>query len=184
MDDDIQKFIEDLHQISAEAKSVFGNLSDEQINWKPNAESWSIGQCFEHLVVTNKMEFRAIEKAVRGEHTQTVWEKMPILPTIFGKFLLKMVNPESTRKFKAPKNFRPSQSEVSSKILEEYFEISEKAVGFMKASKNLDTAKMIITSPIPRITYSLFVAYKTIALHDRRHFNQSKRVLQTQGFPK
>lgn len=184
MKDDIPKFIEDLRQISAEAKNVFGGLRGGQLNWKPSAESWSVGQCFDHLVVTNKMELRAIEKAVRrGEHTQSFWERMPILPTVFGKFLLKMVDPDSAKKFKAPKNFRPSQSDVNPQILLEYFETTEKVIEFMQASGNLDTKKMIITSPIPRITYSLFVAFKTIPLHDRRHFNQAKRVLETEGFP-
>lgn len=184
MNDDIPKFIEDLWQISAEAKNVFGGLSGGQFNWKPSAETWSVGQCFEHLVVTNKMELRAIEKAVRrGEHTRTFWEKVPVLPIVFGKFLLKMVDPENAKKFKAPKKFRPSQSDVDPQILGEYFETIEKVIEFMRASEKLDTKKMIITSPIPRITYSLFVAYKTIALHDRRHFNQAKRVLETDGFP-
>ncbi len=184
MKDDIPKLIEDLRQISAEAKSIFGGLSGEQINWKPSAENWSVGQCFDHLVVTNKMELRAIEKAVRGEHTQTFWERLPILPTVFGKFLLKMVDPENAKKFKAPKNFCPSQSEVNPQILREYFETTEKVIELMQASDKFDTKKMIITSPIPRITYSLFVAFKTIPLHDRRHFRQAKRVLETEGFPR
>ncbi len=184
MKEDIPKFIEDLRQISAEAKNIFGGLSGGQINWKPSSESWSVGQCFDHLVVTNKMELRAIEKAVRGEHTQTFWERLPLLPTVFGKLLLKMVDPESAKKFKAPKNFRPSQSDVDPQILEEYFETTAKVIEFMGAGKNIDTKKMIITSPIPRITYSLFVAYQTIALHDRRHFNQAKRVFEMEGFPR
>ncbi len=172
--------ISELNQISEDTKKTFGNLSFEQINWKSSAESWSIGQCFEHLIVTNKMEMIAIEKALQGEHTKSIWERMPILPSVFGKLLIKMVNPKSTRKFKAPKNFRPVQSSIKPQIIDEYIETSNKIISLMKASQNLDISKMIITSPIPRISYSLFDAYKVIALHDRRHFLQAERVLKIQ----
>jgi hypothetical protein len=184
MSGDIPKFIEELRQISAEAKNACGALSAEQLNWKAAADKWSIGQCFDHLIVTNKMELRAIEKAVGGAHTQSFWEKLPVLPTVFGRLLLGMVDPQNAKKFKAPKNFRPARSDVRPEILEEYFETTERVIELMRASEKLDTKNMIITSPIPRITYSLFTAYKALALHDRRHFNQAKSVMETDGFPR
>ena len=179
----MNEIISELETISADTQRTFGELSSEQLNWKPNAESWGIGQCFEHLIVTNKLEMIAIEKALRGEHTKTVWERLPVLPKIFGSILIKAVNPESKKKFKAPKNFRPVLSNISRQILDDYVKTAQQIIGFIKACKDLDSKKMIITSPIPRIAYCLYDAFKVISLHDRRHFRQAKRVTEAEGFP-
>ena len=54
---EFSNLIADAETISEKVGSTFGKLSAEQINWKPNAKSWSIGQCFEHLIVTNELYF-------------------------------------------------------------------------------------------------------------------------------
>ena len=40
----------DIHNV---VLSLAEDLSDEQLNWKPRPESWSVGQCLDHLAVIN-----------------------------------------------------------------------------------------------------------------------------------
>jgi hypothetical protein len=55
----------------------------------------------------------------------------------------------------------------------------------MKGTLGMPLEKIIVTSPVASvITYSLMDAYTIMALHNRRHFNQAKRVMETGGFPK
>lgn len=177
--------IAELESIVSEVENEFGGMSDEQFNWKPNPKSWSIGQCLDHLVITNKKEIHNIEKAVNGEHTRTFWERAPWLPGFLGRFLIKTIDPANLKKNKAPKSFQPSQSEVDKSIIGVYTSTSESIRGFMKACENEDTEKMIITSPVASFaTYSLHDAFKIVVLHDSRHFNQAKRVMENAGFPK
>ena len=37
------------------ANEQFSRLSENQINWKPSKEKWSIGECVDHLVVMHKL---------------------------------------------------------------------------------------------------------------------------------
>jgi hypothetical protein len=54
----------------------------------------------------------------------------------------------------------------------------------MKASKHLDLEKIIITSPaVSAVTYSLMDAYRVIAVHEARHFQQARRVTEDATFP-
>jgi len=46
IDDITQKFIES-----------FGELSSEQMNWKPDPNTWSIAQNIDHLIVINTYYF-------------------------------------------------------------------------------------------------------------------------------
>ena len=48
--------------VAEEAKRTFGPLSAEQINWKPGEAEWSIGQCFDHLIISNRPYFTIIEE--------------------------------------------------------------------------------------------------------------------------
>jgi hypothetical protein len=54
-----------------------------------------------------------------------------------------------------------------------------------KLPPDLDPAKTIVTSPLMGlVTYSLDDCYTILAVHGPRHFNQAKRVMETDGFPK
>ena len=185
MNGELDNFVSELKKISDDAQKTFGNLSAEQINWKPSAESWSVGQCFEHLNVSNEGILSKVEQIVQNKYQKTFWEHLPFLPNFFGGFILKATNPENTDKRKAPGVFRPARSEVGAKIIEEFAENQKRAISLIKATENLNLAKTIITSPVAKfVTYSLQDAYKIIVTHERRHFQQAEKVLQTQGFPK
>ena len=68
--------------VAEEAKRTFGPLSAEQINWKPGEAEWSIGQCFDHLIISNRPYFTIIEEIGRGHRRQSGWERMPLLPRL------------------------------------------------------------------------------------------------------
>ena len=65
MSSSLAGLIEELETIAERVDKTFGGLSNEQIIWKQNAGSWSIGQCLEHLIITNRLEFPAIENPPR-----------------------------------------------------------------------------------------------------------------------
>ena len=184
MSEECEKLISDLKEIASEAQKIFGNLTSDQINWKPSAESWSIGQCFEHLIVTNETEFPEIERVIKGEHRNPFWGKVPFLTDFWGRFVLKAVAPENTKKTKNPKVFSPSASAVDASIISRFAEHQDKIAGFITATKDLDLTKIIITSPVaPIVTYRLSDAYKIVVSHEWRHFRQAERVMQAPGFP-
>src|SRR5262249_14886313 len=73
--------------IAEETKRVFGGLSGEQVNWKPGVGEWSIGQCFDHLVLSNHPYVRVFEEILAGQRRSRVWERVPLLPHLFGRLL-------------------------------------------------------------------------------------------------
>ena len=53
-DRDLPTILAEASCVADETKRVFGRLSAEQINWKPSEREWSIGQCFDHLIISNR----------------------------------------------------------------------------------------------------------------------------------
>ena len=180
---DLANLIAEANRVASDTKPTFGHLTASQLNWKPSADRWSVAQCFDHLLTTNKGYFPIIESVLAGKK-QTFWESMPVLPGLAGKLLIKSLDPASTRKLKAPKRFEPAQSDVSSSVISDFIDQQEKLIEKMRATQHLDLEKIIITSPAAAaITYSMMDAYRIIVVHEQRHFQQAKRVAEERGFP-
>ena len=185
MTSEIDGFIAVAESIAVNVDQAFGSLDGERLNWKPDARSWSIGQCLEHLIITNKLEFPAIEKALQADYRNPFWSKMPFLPVIFGKSAIYLFSPENSRKIRAPKRFQPAQSRIDAAIVKDFVAHQQEVTGLFEKSRNLDLGKIKIVSPVTDlITYSLHDAYKVLMVHEERHFRQAERVLKNSNFPK
>lgn len=183
MNPDLKGFIAAAESVGRDARTMFGNLNERQLNWQPNAKSWSVGLCLEHLIKTNNQILASIQPRVSGDYQTTIFERLAIGSTFFGKFILKASQPENKRKNKAPKVFAPT-NQISANVVARFTENQEKVVALMQASEKLDLEKTIITSPVARfVTYSLWYAYKIIVTHERRHFAQAACVMKNPDFP-
>ena len=184
-DDGLSNLIAAADNIAAEAQQTFGDLTVQQLTWKPNAESWGIGQCFDHLMTANESYFPIIEQIIKGEKPRTFWESLPVLPTFFGWMLIKYLSPESTKKLKAPDVFKPSSSDIDPNIINNFVRQQNQLTFLMKQTAGLDLRRTKITSPALRfVTYSLMDCYTIIVVHEKRHSQQARRVLNAEGFPK
>jgi len=181
---DLATVIAAANNVAAEAKSAFGNLTAAQLNWKPSPERWSVAQCFDHLLTSNKGYPPIIDSVLAGRK-RAFWESMPLLPGLGGKLLIKSLDPASTRKMKAPKPFQPAQSDIAATVIDDFVEQQSKIVEKMKATQHLDLEKIVITSPaLAVITYTLMDAYRIIVVHEARHLQQAKRVTEEATFPR
>lgn len=180
----MENFIADFKQIAKDTKQTFGNLSAEQLNWKPRADAWSVGQCFDHLIKSND-EFNPQFQAIAGgNRKQTFWENYSPLTGFFSNFLLKSLKNDA-RKFKAPSKAIVPPSDISADIIERFVKQQDEICEWIKKFENVDLQKTVVTSPFMKLmTYSLDKTFEIAAEHEKRHFRQAERVMQTDGFPK
>ena len=134
-----------------EAQTCFGNLTVEQLNWKPGTDQWSVAQCFDHLVTAHGAYVPIIESVLSGKKKRTFWESVPFLPSLWGRFLVNGVAPESKRKLKAPKVLRPESSNIDEGIISRFIEQQNQIINYMKATQNMDLEKIIITSSVANV---------------------------------
>jgi len=170
--------------VTDETRRAFSQLTAEQINWKPSEGEWSIGQCFDHLIISNRPYFTIIEEIRKGKRHQRAWERVPLLPRFFGRLLITTLRPDSGRKVKARPAFYPSTSDLSGGIIKNFIEQQDRLLHLMEATRGLNLDGITITSPVVRfITYSLMDAYRIVVVHEQNHFVQAKRVTEVPGFP-
>lgn len=174
----------ELQSISADALKTFGELSAEQINWKPSAEGWSVGQCFEHLIKSNELFYDELDKIASGTRKNSLLETFSPLSGLFGNILINSLKKDS-RKLKAPIQKIVPPSEIDAHIVEIFAAHQAELIGKIKRTEAADWKKTKVTSPFLKIaTYSLANGYQVIIEHEKRHVRQAKRILETENFPK
>jgi hypothetical protein len=184
MSSDLESVVSQADAIANDAQKVFGGLTKEQLNWKPSPERWSVAQCFAHLITSNSGYLPIIDSVLKKQKQSSTWQKLPFLPGIWAKLLIKSLDPKQARKLKAPKKFEPAQSDVSPTIIADFVAQQSKIIEKMRATSHLNLEKIVITSPAANfVAYSLMDAYRIIVVHERRHFQQAQRVTQESAFP-
>jgi DinB superfamily len=183
-DTGLELLISQTDHIAEETDSTFGHLSSAQLNWKAAAGRWSIAQCFDHLLTTNRSYFPMFEQVLQGQRKASLLERVPMLPSMWGKLAIKSLDPKATRKLKAPKDIQPSSSDLGKQVLQDFVTQQKQIVDYMTGMKDFDLNRIVVTSPILAImTYSLMDAFKIIVVHERRHLIQAKNVANDDRFP-
>jgi len=186
MDERISRILSELRKVADDARAAFGSLSAAQLNWKPAEKSWSIAQCFDHLITTHSLYFPLFERLGKGDTASSSWEKHSPLSGFFGRFLIKSMRPENLKKMKTTSKAEPSSSEIGADIVERFAEHQDKLIAAIKKlPSDIDPTKQMVTSPLLSIvTYSLDDTFTILVVHCQRHFGQAKRVTEYEGFPK
>ena len=175
--------IGELEKITEDFRAAFGSLTNEQLNWKPVAESWSIAQCVDHLIRSNDEVQPAINAKLAGGKNSFLESWSP-LTGFFGGFLKNSLMKDS-RKFKAPSKSIVPPSEIEAGIIDRFAENQKAVIHSINAMEKLDLDKTVITSPFVRVmTYRLSDGLGILVEHEKRHFRQATRVVASDGFPK
>ena len=181
----LSQIFDEAEAIAGDAKTLFGHLNSQQLNWKPSADSWSVAQCLDHLISINREYYAVFDRIVNGGYRKTLLHRMPFLPAVFGRLMVKALSPNSHQKFKAPVAAQPSSSAIDPQIVQRFMAHQRETLAKMRSLENRDPAETIITSPFASVVvYSLLDAFRLIVAHERRHFAQAQRVMETDGFPR
>ena len=181
----IAMIVAEAEKNNATADELVRGLTEEQLNWKPDAKQWSIAQCLEHLAVTSRQFSSYFKQLIEGARLK--WPTngaIPYRPSLVGGWLIKQVVPETTRKISAPKVFRPSDSSFIHDPLGLFLKQQQEFVRFVRESEGVDYNRARLRSPVtPLMRYSLADAFVVTIVHGQRHLAQANRVKAMPNFP-
>ena len=110
----------ELTAIARDAQSAFGALDERQLNWRPDATRWSVAQCLDICSTPTARCSRGSTPRWMTSRPRTVWQRLPVLPRVFGRMLITSQMPEATRKFTAPRKADPASSAIDAGIVERF----------------------------------------------------------------
>jgi hypothetical protein len=173
-----------LDDMARDTQATFGHLAVQQLNWRPDATRWSVAQCFEHLLTANQLMVRHAQDALSEAHRRTLWQRLPFLPSVFGRMLIRSQAPGGRRKFAASSRAQPSMSDIGGDIIQRVVEQHHGAVEWIATLDERAAARTIMASPfVAVVIYNVLDGCRLLLAHDRRHFEQARRVTLSPGFP-
>ena len=169
------RLIGELHAADQRASAIAKTLDVTQLNWRARADTWSIGQCLEHLRVTNEVYLGAIAEALAEQPPAVVQE---IRPAAFGRwFIRNYIEPSpSTKRARAPKKIAPA-ARVGPEILEQFLRSNDNARKVVGRAGGYDVNRIRFRNPfIPVIRFTVGTGLEILVRHQRRHLLQAEGI--------
>ena len=176
------RLISELNAADERATALAKTLTPRQLNWTPSPGVWSVGQCLEHLYVSNEVYCEPISNSLVGHPLSMVQD---ITPGWFGQwFIRNYIEPSpGTKRRRAPKKVRPG-AQVEPSILDRFLASNRRARDLVHRARNYDVNRIRFKNPfIPVIRFTVGTGLEILLKHQRRHLLQAERIRESLEFP-
>jgi hypothetical protein len=169
--------IRELADLSAKYAAEFSDLSPAEGDLKPAEKVWSINECLDHIIQSNGSYHKVLDAVAQKRNRRSAWSRVPFLPTFWGKMVLKAVSPDTKGKSKTFPAFMPLSSSYGRNLTSEVSAANAQLAEKLKGIREEDLDTQIVTSPAgPFVTFSVRACITILVEHEKRHFNQAKRL--------
>ncbi len=168
-----------------QARAMEARLSAEQVAWEPPEGGWSVGQCFEHLVVSAALYQARMRTALaRARAASDPPSLSRYRPTLVGRMLVRAMSPASRRRLKTPRVFAPPPT-AREGVIEAFVARHEELRRQLDDAVGVNINRYKVTSPAIRLfRLNLGDAFRLLVVHAQRHLNQAARVTEHPEFPR
>ena len=170
-------WIDEIEELTGLYRARFGNLDADELNWKPAPDAWSVGQVLDHLIRTNESYFPLLEGARADDYRPPLHGRLGFVARFLGRLILKAVRPEATRKVRTMPAWEPTESDVSSDVVERFVRHQGELADVVRGAADLVERGVVIPSPASRLlVYDVGSAFDILVAHERRHLGQATEV--------
>jgi hypothetical protein len=173
-----------LKQVQQKIEANFGQLSEEQLNWKPDEKTWSIAEIIDHLNVTTKLYYSVFDDIKNNTLKTNFWMKIPFWKKLVTNALIRVVDPETKRKTTTSPPFEPTKSSYTAEIVNEFAKTQSQLIIYIHELDGYDHANIVVASPLnAAFVYNLSDTFTILWKHQVRHLNQAKTLMSRDEFP-
>ena len=177
------RLIAELNAADGRARELATGLNPEQLNWQPQPGAWSIGQCLEHLCITNELYLPPILASLAGKQLSPVQD---ITPGAFARwFIRSYIEPSpQTKHARAPKKITPG-TRVEPSVLDRFLRSNQTLRELIDRARDYDVNHIRFPNPfIPLLRFTVGTGLEVVSGHQRRHLLQAERAKQSSSFPR
>src|ERR1051325_2858632 len=127
-----------------EAKRLTNGLSDDQFNWHPAPDRWSIAQIIDHLNIVARLTLPRLEEAISlapNTDSRKVWK-----PTFMERLFISMLGPNTKFKSPVPPPFVPGSGGQLANSMAEFEDLHRRLSACVDKSAGLDLKRIKATS--------------------------------------
>jgi DinB superfamily len=176
------RLIAELNAADQKANELVIGLDSKQLNWQPGPVAWSVGQCLEHLCITNEVYLPALSNSFAGKPVSAVQD---ITPGRFARwFISNYIEPSPESKHaRALKKVVPG-ARVELSVLDRFLRSNLAVRELVRHARDYNVNSIRFRNPfIPVLRFTVGTGLEIISGHERRHLFQAERVKRSSGFP-
>lgn len=154
-------------------------LTDEQWNFKQNDERWSVAECTEHIVRSQRALFDAAKQAMAAPENPE-WAEKTATKNDFIRRVMPNRNPGGAGGAQAPQEIRPTEHWSRQHAIEEFYKIHGEVRAYIE-TMDREIKNHTFEHPFP--VFGTLNAYDWliyVPLHTVRH---SKQIIEVQSDP-
>jgi hypothetical protein len=177
------RLLAELNASDQRAVALAQPLNLQQLNWQPGPGQWSIGQCLEHLAVTNEVYGAAISEALAAAPQGFTGE---IHPGWFARYFIReyIAPSEKQTRHKAPPKIRVT-ADVDAQILQRFLDTNRVTRRLVERAHSVDVNRVRFKNPfVFWIRFTVGTGFEILSKHEQRHLLQAERVRSADGFPR
>ncbi len=177
-DEDRKKAVDHLENTRDEMSKILKGLSEAQLNFKAEEDSWSIAECAEHLAISENAFAGLIQKTLASGPNPALKDSVKFK----DDQLLGLISDRS-KKVKTREPFEPTGKFGSHEgTVKAFMDKREEHINYMKTTE--DDLRNHFNSDLPFGTVDGVQVILFISGHTERHLNQMKEVMEHKLFPK
>lgn len=161
-------------------RSLTGDLTDDQFNWRPGEERWSVAECIDHLVMLGTLMNKNIDLGIAQAEERDLRSDGPFKYGALGNIFVRAAGSSEKarkRKLKAPRIYTPTSNHTLSRLTAAFDELQLEFLTRVQRANGLDLARVKVPSPATRlIRLSLGQWFALLAGHQERHLAQAQEV--------
>jgi hypothetical protein len=159
---------------------MLADLPRELAGRRPDPTSWSVAECLAHLTLTTDAYVPAIREALAdGRRQNLLSSRQSFRMELPARLLAWWLEPPYRLKSRTPAAFVPASSDPT-EALPEFLQRQQRLFPLLAEANGLAIDRLRIASPFARqIRYSVYSAFRLIAVHQRRHLWQAEQVARS-----
>jgi hypothetical protein len=182
---EVQDYYRQFEAIKADALCLLVDLTEDEFNWDPGSNRWSIAQCIDHLVVTGNSSVLNIHPAIDEARSKGLFSRGPFRYGMIEKWFVRQMEPPVNTKFKAPKAYEPGLTQDYVRTVAEFYKLQEEFLRCAEEADGLDLSRIKVINAVTcwfRLSLGQELAFD--AAHERRHLRQAHLVREAPDFPR
>jgi hypothetical protein len=176
------ELIEMLDTSARDFLALIDDATEEQWKWKPKPDRWSIGECAEHILLSERMLYQTALDALASP-ADPEWATKTAGKAEFIKKVMPNRNPGGTGGAQAPQEIRPVGGLTKEETVRRFNESRAEIKAFVE-KLDAPAKQHIVMHPFP--VFGALNAYDWliyVPLHTVRHSRQITEVQETAGYP-
>ncbi len=166
------------NETTAELEKQVAGLSEAQLQFKPAPDKWSISQCLEHIIRSERMIFDMAKKGLDQDPQPERRKEIKLTDDN-----LKNALTDRSHKYQAPKELQPEGIYKDVKTaLTDFTAARQPVIDYIKKADAEDLRNHVSDSPTGPIDG--YQALMFIAAHSARHTKQIAEIKANPNFPK